>query len=155
MAKKPVARAKTIIGWREWCQLKALNLPPMAAKIDTGAKTSSLHAYRPRYFEEDGETWVEFGVHPVRKKRDPEIICRAKVKEMRSVVSSNGIAQKRPVIETMLSLGHQRFKTEFTLTNRDEMGFRMLIGRQALAKRFIVDSGLSWALGDMGECEQD
>jgi len=153
MAKKTPVKAKTIIGWREWCRLDALNLPPIAAKIDTGAKTSSLHAYRPKYFVQDGADWVEFGVHPVRKKRDPEIICRAKLLEMRSVVSSNGIAQQRPVIETFLTLGHQTFKTEFTLSNRDEMGFRMLIGRQALAKRFVVDSSLSWALGDENDNE--
>ncbi|NNL56492.1 MAG: ATP-dependent zinc protease [Pseudomonadales bacterium] len=151
--KKRSYKAKTIIGWREWCELEKLGLPGVAAKIDTGAKTSSLHAFKLNYREKSNGTWVDFYVHPVQRHKDPQIKCKARVIEMRSVVSSNGQAEKRPVIKTRIILGPHSFLTEITLTNRDEMGYRMLIGRQSLAPRFIVDSSLSWALGDRDENE--
>ena len=142
-------RAKTIIGWREWCLLDSLGSPAIAAKIDTGAKTSSLHAFKLDFFETMEGTWVEFFIHPIQRRKHPEIKCRAKLMEMRSIKSSNGIAEVRPVINTAIVLGEHRYTTEISLTNRDEMGYRMLIGRQSLAPRFIVDSSLSWALGEL------
>lgn len=137
-----------IIGWREWCSLPDLALPGLAAKIDTGARTSSLHAFRIRRFSRDGDEWVRFFVHPVQRHRHPEIACEAKVVERRAVTSSNGKSQLRPVISTTLTLGVYSFVTELTLTNRDEMGYRMLIGRQSLTRRFVVDPGLSYTLGE-------
>lgn len=144
-------RAKTIIGWREWCALDALNLPAVAAKIDTGAKTSSLHAFDLSFEQRKGEQWVRFFVHPIQRHKKPEIECCAKVHDRRKVISSNGMAEQRPVIKTLIKLGPHSFATEITLSNRDEMGYRMLIGRQTLSKRFIVDPASSWALGDIDE----
>lgn len=140
-------RAKTIIGWREWCALPDLKLPGVVAKIDTGAKTSCLHAFRIKNFVRDGEEWLRFYVHPIQRHRHPEILCEARLADERTVTSSNGKAENRPVISTRFKMGKHTFATELTLTNRDEMGFRMLIGRRALARRFIVDSTLSHALG--------
>ena len=141
-------KSKSIIGWREWCALPALNLPAVLAKVDTGAKTSSLHAFQVHPFDRDGKEWVQFTVHPIQRHRHPEILAEAPVLEQRTVTSSNGESEQRFVIVTTMVLGHIRFDTELTLSNRDEMGFRMLIGRQSLAKRFVVDSALSFTLGD-------
>ncbi len=141
-------RAKTIIGWREWCALPDLELPGILAKIDTGAKTSSLHAFRIKNFQRDGEDWLRFYVHPVQRHRLPEVVCEARLADERTVTSSNGKSEYRPVIITRFKMGRLTFKTELTLSNRDDMGFRMLIGRRALAKRFIVDSSLSHTLGE-------
>ncbi|MBT8138650.1 MAG: RimK/LysX family protein [Gammaproteobacteria bacterium] len=149
--RKKTYSAKTIIGWREWCAMDDLALPAVAAKIDTGAKTSSLHAFDLEYYERKDERWVKFMVHPVQRHKRPEVRCKARVVETRKVVSSNGQAERRPVIETTLRMGQHNFTTEITLSNRDEMGFRMLVGRQTLAKKFVVDPALSWALGDIDE----
>lgn len=144
-------KAKLIIGWREWCGLPELGLPGITAKIDTGAKTSSLHAFKIKTFSRKGESWVRFVVHPLQRHRYPEIRCEARVVDERSVTSSNGCSEKRIVISTTMHLGLHNFATELTLSNRDEMGFRMLIGRQSLVKRFVVDPGLSLTLGDYDE----
>jgi ribosomal protein S6--L-glutamate ligase len=143
---------KVIIGWREWCALPDLALPGVLAKIDTGAKTSALHAFNIRRSDR-GEGWLEFLVHPVQRRRKPVIRCEARQVDVRAVTSSNGKTEERPVIETTILIGPHRFLTEITLTNRDEMGFRMLIGRQSLSRRFVVDAGLSYCCGDRGESE--
>lgn len=144
-------KSKLIIGWREWCSLPELGLPGVAAKIDTGAKTSSLHAFNIERFSRDGENWLRFRIHPIQRHRHPEILCEAKIKELRPVTSSNGAVENRYVIETALNLGPYNFTTEITLTNRDEMGFRMLIGRQFLSKHFVVDPSLSFTVGNHDE----
>jgi ribosomal protein S6--L-glutamate ligase len=143
---------KAIIGWREWCELPDLKLPGVLAKIDTGAKTSSLHAFDIRESER-GEGWLCFSVHPVQRRRRPVIDCEARCVDVRAVTSSNGKSEERPVIETTLVIGGRAFRSEITLTNRDEMGFRMLIGRQSLNKRFLVDPALSYCCGDREEAE--
>lgn len=148
------ARTKLIIGWREWCGLPELGLPGIVAKIDTGAKTSSLHAFKIRHFEKDGESWVRFIVHPAQRRRQPEITCEAKVIDERTITSSNGASEQRIVISTTMILGQQKFETELTLSNRDEMGFRMLVGRQSLSRRFMVDPSLSFAAGDYDDKDQ-
>ena len=146
-----LSKSQMIIGWREWCSLNELGLPAIAAKIDTGATTSSLHAFRLDFFNKGDEEWVRFFVHPIQKRKQPEVECQARVVDKRAVLSSNGIAEDRPVISTPIQIGPLSFNTEITLTNRDEMGYRMLIGRKTLAPRFIVDSSLSWRLGDLDE----
>lgn len=146
-----IARSKQIIGWREWCALPDLGVPGIAAKIDTGARTSSLHAYSIETFSRNNEKWAHFVIHPVQRHRQPEIHCEARVVDERQVTSSNGATELRFVINTTMILGAYRFTTELTLTNRDEMGFRLLIGRQSLAKRFVVDPGLSLTLGHYTE----
>lgn len=150
MAKKGPRQPKAIIGWREWCELPALALPGVLAKIDTGAKTSSLHAFDIRTSGRSDD-WITFSVHPVQRRKRPVIHCEARCVDVRSVTSSNGTSEERPVIETTLVIGGRSFLSEITLTNRDEMGFRMLIGRQSLNRRFVVDPALSYCCGDRDE----
>ena len=144
-------KAKTIIGWHEWCRFPKLNLPGIIAKIDTGAKTSSLHAFKIKPFKREGESWVNFDVHPLQRHRYPVINCESRVVDERAVTSSNGTTEHRIVISTSMVLGGRVFPTELTLTNRDEMGFRLLIGRKSLNRRFIVDPSLKLTLGDYEE----
>lgn len=141
---------KLIIGWREWCALPGLALPGVLAKIDTGAKTSALHAFAIEPSAR-GPDWLQFKVHPVQRRRAPEIRCEARCVDERAITSSNGKTELRPVIRTTLVMGERQFDTEITLTNRDEMGYRMLIGRQSLNKRYVVDPALSYCCGDLDE----
>lgn len=143
---------KAIIGWREWCALPDLALPGILAKIDTGAKTSSLHAFDIRPSPR-GEDWLEFSIHPVQRRKRPIIKCTAQCVDYRAVTSSNGKSEDRPVILTTIQMGLRSFRTEITLSNRDEMGFRMLIGRQTLNRHFIVDPSLSYCCGHRDEAE--
>ena len=129
-----------------------LQLPGVLAKVDTGAKTSSLHAFNIGP-SDHGPDWISFSVHPVQRRRRPVIRCEALCVERRAVTSSNGKSEERPVIQTLMTVGPQTFVTEITLTNRDEMGFRMLLGRQSLNKRFIVDPSLSYCCGDREEAD--
>ncbi len=141
-------RSKLIIGWREWAALPDLGVDHIKAKIDTGAKTSAIHAYRVKKIIKDGAPWASFRLHPVQKHKKPEIQCEAPIVDERRVRSSSGHEEVRYVVKTMLRLGPLARQVEMTLTNRDEMGFRMLVGRQALKKFYIVDSGLSYGLGE-------
>lgn len=139
-AKKPL---KTV-GWREWIGLPALGVEAMKAKIDTGAKTSAIHAFRIEEFHRNGELFVSFYLHPVQRKKKPEIYCEAQVSDKRLVRSSNGKEEARYVITTLLQIGNDSWPVEVTLTNRDEMGFRALVGRQALRRRLVVDPARSF-----------
>ena len=134
------------IGWREWVKLPQLAIPAIKAKVDTGARTSALHAYFVEPFEEDGRPMVRFGVHPLQKRLDIEIVCTAPVKDYREVSDSGGHREHRYVIETELVLGPQRKTVEMTLTNRDNMKFRMLLGRTAMDGLQIVPAQ-SYLLG--------
>lgn len=149
MAKRPVkqAAAKPPVGWREWVRLPALAIEAIKAKVDTGARTSSLHAFRIKTFEQDGQDHVRFLVHPLQRKSQPTIECVCPVFEWRQVRSSSGHVTRRPVIVTEIEVVGVRYEIELTLANRDEMGFRMLIGREALRRRFLVDSGASYLGG--------
>jgi hypothetical protein len=135
---------KKIIGWREWVYLPDLDVGRVKAKIDTGARTSALHAFRITPFTKDGALYVRFAVHPIQRSAKPEIICVALVIDRRAVTDSGGRSEQRYVIRTSLKLGTSRWPIELTLTNRDQMGFRMLIGRQALRRRYLVDTGRSF-----------
>ena len=135
------------IGWREWVALPELRIAHIKAKVDTGAKTSALHAYYVEHFERDGRPWVKFGVHPLQSTITPAIDCEAPVKDVRRVTDSGGHAEMRPVIETTLLVNGRRLSIELTLTDRETMLFRMLLGRSALKRRFVVDSGKSFVLG--------
>ncbi len=141
-------RAKIIIGWRETVGLPDYGIEAIKAKIDTGAKTSSLHAFGVRHFKKDEEDWVRFKIHPRQRRKTPEILCEAKVLDVRPVVSSNGAKERRIFIKTRLKVGPYTFPIEVSLSSRDEMGYRFLIGRQALNKRFVVDSGISYTIGN-------
>jgi hypothetical protein len=135
---------KRLIGWREWVALPEFDTPPIKAKIDTGARTSALHAFRIKPFWKDDARYVEFYIHPEQHRRVPEIRCEARLLEQRGVTSSNGQKELRYVIETNADIGGEIINIELTLTNRDELGFRMLIGRQAVRGHFIVDPGRSY-----------
>jgi hypothetical protein len=133
-----------VIGWREWISLPDLGVKTIKVKVDTGARSSSLHAVKQRIFERDSEKWVRFHVNPVQNKSKNKIQAEAKVLEFRSIRSSSGIADMRPVIITHIKLLDLVWPIEITLSNRDEMGFRMLLGRQAFRHKFYVDAGRSF-----------
>lgn len=135
---------RPIIGWREYIALPELNIPEIKAKIDTGARSSALHAFNLAEFEREGKTMVSFNVHPYQRDCDRAVTAEAILLDRRSVRSSSGESQLRPVIQTIVELGGQRWAIELTLTNRDEMGFRMLLGREAVRRRFLVDAGNSY-----------
>ncbi|MCW9023638.1 MAG: ATP-dependent zinc protease [Gammaproteobacteria bacterium] len=135
------------IGWREWCSLPELGLNNIKAKIDTGARTSCLHAFSTEDYIRDGQKWVRFGMHPNQKDTNTEIYCEAKIVDERDVTDSGGHKEKRYVISTQLVLGSQQWPIELTLTNRDSMTFRMLLGRTAMKERVIVNPDKSFILG--------
>jgi hypothetical protein len=143
MAKTPKQQLPTI-GWREWVGLPDLGIPRVKAKVDTGARSSSLHAFKLKPFERDGVAWIRFEVHPRQRESREAVVVEAPILEYRSVRSSSGIAQKRPVIVTRVELLGQSWPVELTLARRDQMGFRMLLGRQAIRGRFLVDAGRSF-----------
>ena len=117
------------------------------AKIDTGAKTSAIHAFDMHCFERDGEKWIGFNLHPVQRRKLPEIACEARMIEDRYVTSSNGQRQLRPVVRVPVIVASRTFDIDLTLTNRDEMGFRMLLGRDALKGKFVIDPARSYVGG--------
>ena len=137
-------RERPVIGWREWVLLPDLLDMPIKAKIDSGARTSSIHSFGTRRFSEAGAPWVEFILHPLQRRRLPEIACVAAVKDERLVRSSNGQAEVRIVVETLARLGGVDWPIELTLADRDVMGFRMLLGREAIRRRFLIDPGRSF-----------
>ncbi|MDN3638251.1 RimK/LysX family protein [Simiduia curdlanivorans] len=132
-------QATACIGWREWVSLPELGVKSLKVKVDTGARTSALHTFSLNYFNKDGEEWVRIGLHP-RQKSDEEYFTDAKILDKRIVRDSGGHEELRPVIETLITLGKHSFRAELTLTSRDNMKFRMLLGRKALEGRFLVDS---------------
>ena len=134
------------IGWREWADLPDFDIRRINAKIDTGAKSSAIHAFRIRETVIDGTDHVEFYLHPVQRRKKPEVFCRAPVADRRIIRSSNGQEEERYVIETRLRLGGRLWKIDLTLTNRDAMGFRLLLGRDALRRKFLIDPGASYLL---------
>jgi len=143
-----VKRAEqTTVGWREWVSLPELGIPAVKAKMDTGARTSSLHAFNVRAFERDGRAMVRFEVHPIQRDSKTSIRVEAELIGTRVVRSSSGHSQRRHVIETVIEICGKSVRAEVTLTRRDVMGFRMLIGRKALAGAFVVDPNRSFIGG--------
>jgi hypothetical protein len=133
-----------VIGWREWVALPELGIKSIKVKVDSGARSSSLHAFDLKTFNRDGEQWVRFKVHPLQRSHEKIIAVEAPVLEFRSVRSSSGIAKMRPVIITEVELLGEKWPVELTLASRDNMGFRMLLGREAFRGRFLVDGGKSY-----------
>lgn len=147
----PASRRVDTIGWREWVALPDFGVEAIKAKVDTGARTSSLHAFGVQVFAVDGDEWVRFEVHPEQRSRRGTAVVKARVVANRKVRSSTGHVQERPVIKTRLTLNGRTWPVEITLTNRDEMGFRMLLGRAALRRKFVVDPGRSFLASDPRE----
>ncbi len=140
MVKKKKDRLLPAIGWREWVAFPDLGIKAIKAKVDTGARTSSLHISEAQLKNKS----IEFLVHPKQRSNTPEICASARVLEHRSVKSSNGETSLRPVIKTTLRIGDTEHIIELTLVNRDLMGFRLLLGREAIRNHYLVDPGKSF-----------
>lgn len=140
MTRRPL----DVIGWREWIALPDLGVRRIKAKIDTGAKSSAIHAYNIRVFTRDGTETVAFDLHPRQREDSIIVSAEAEVLEFRRVRNSGGTVTTRPVIVTHAILFGRRFPIELTLANRDDMGYRMLLGREALQGRFLVDVDQSY-----------
>ncbi len=136
------------LGWREWVALPGVGLERIKVKVDTGARTSALHAFSLDTFTRRKSEWVRFGVHPIQTNRSVAVTCEAPIKDRRKVTDSGGHSERRIVIETEVVIGAWRKIIELTLTDRDTMRFRMLLGRTALAGSFLVDSRRSYVAGD-------
>ena len=141
------SHSNTLTGWREWVALPDLGVDWIKAKIDTGARTSSLHAFDIQEFDREGESWVRFRLKPWQDSQEDTVVVETPVHDRRAVRSSSGHAQDRLVVMLLIRLVDREVMAEVTLSNRDEMGFRMLIGREALRRGYIVDPARSFLGG--------
>ncbi len=147
MAKKQ----KILIGWEEWCSFPGLKLPAIKAKVDTGAKTSCLHAFNIETFTESGQKYVRFSIHPLQNSKRIVKVCQSLIIDYRYVTNSGGKKEKRYVIQADLVMEDSKWPIEITLAKRDNMSFRMLLGREAMRKAgLIVDPARSNILGKCG-----
>jgi hypothetical protein len=144
VSKNPPART---VGWREWVGLPDIGVDWLKAKVDTGAQTSSLHAFALERFGRDGEDWVRFEVHPWQRSTADPIHVELPVHDIRHVRSSSGHVEERYVVLLELKLCGRSVPAEVTLTRRDAMGFRMLVGREVLRRGFLVDAAASYLGG--------
>lgn len=143
----PASPSNTIAGWREWVSLPGLGVPWVKAKLDTGARSSAIHAFDLEELRRDGEAWVRYSIHPWQRSAEDATSCESKVLARRHVRSSSGHSEERYVVHLDLCLVGRVVTAEVTLSRRDEMGFRMLIGREALRQGFLVDPGRSYLGG--------
>ena len=138
---------KIILGCEEWCSFPELGIPTIKARVDSGAKTSALHAINIAPFIKDEQNWVRFDINPIQNNVKTIIHCEAPLVDKRVVKSSSGFREHRYVIQTSLDIGNSKWLIEMTLTNRDSMGFRMLLGREAMSGRVLVDPEQKYLLG--------
>ncbi|GCD90256.1 RimK/LysX family protein [Nocardioides sp. LS1] len=137
----------TVAGWREWVSLPGAGVPWVKAKLDTGARSSSIHAFDVEESERDGKPWVRFSIHPWQKSDADVVEVEAEVLDVRAVRSSSGQSEDRIVVPMEVTLMGRTITTEMTLSRRDEMGFRMLVGREGLRQGYVVDPGSSYLGG--------
>lgn len=141
--------SKLIVGSEEWCSFPSLGVPAIKARVDSGAKTSCLHAFNIQKFAREGKAWVSFEVHPIQRDRKTTVRCEALLIDRRFVKSSSGSRERRYVISAPVHIGGASWDIELTLTNRDTMGYRMLLGREAMSGRMLVDPSASFCLGEV------
>ena len=144
---KDISEGRIKVGWREWAALPELGIHAVKVKIDTGARTSALHAFNIKTFSQDGRLKVSFDIHPLQRKELPEINCVADVIDERIVSDSGGHREKRLVIRTTLSIAESSWPIEITLTDRTDMRFRMLLGRAAMRGLITVYPDKSYLTG--------
>ena len=144
---------KQIIGSQEWCSFEGLSIPSIKARIDSGAKTSSIQSTNIKKFKKGKESWVSFDVNPIQDNLSIVVHCESKICDVRIVKSSSGITSKRFVIKEKVTIGDQSYEIELTLANRDGMDFRMLLGREAMKNRFIVDPSKNFMIAKVSEEE--
>lgn len=142
---------KILLGNEEWCSLPALGIPAIRARVDSGARTSALHASHIEPFQKEGVQWVSFKVHPIEGMPKTLIECEAEVSSRRSIKNTSGQSERRYVVKTQLKIGDQSIDIELSLADRTQMEYRMLLGREAMAGRMVVDPEESCLLGDKSE----
>ena len=141
--------SKLILGCEEWCSLPNLGIPAVKARVDSGAKTSALHAFNIAPFIKNEENWVKFDINPIQNNLKTVIHCEALLIDKRIVKSSSGFREQRYVIQTPVTIGESTWMIELTLTNRDSMGYRMLFGREAMSGRILVDPEKRFLFGEV------
>ena len=141
-------KAHQVIGWREFVTFPDLKIPRVKAKIDTGARSSAIHAFNIQELGQNGKRIIRFQVHPLQGDSQTTITAEAELLEYRKIRNSGGTAQLRPVIKTNIEIAKQIWSIELSLTDRDVMGFRLLLGRQAVRNKFLVDPGKSFLLSN-------
>lgn len=134
----------SVVGWREWVKLPKLHVDHIKAKVDTGAKTSTLHAIGIERYRRNFQDRVKFYIHPIQKNDDIEVACSAEIVDIRTITDSGGKRERRFIIETPIIIGDKKYNIELTLTDRTNMSFRMLLGRAAVEDRFLVSPHSSY-----------
>ena len=140
---RKLKREKLLVGRDEWCRLPDLHITAIKAKIDTGARTSALHAFNIKPIKKDHKRYVKFDIHPMQGDDHVLITCKAPIFDERHIMSSSGHIEHRYVIQTTLTIGGQSWPIEMTLSNRDPLRYRMLLGREALNNRVLIDPNLT------------
>lgn len=130
-----------IIGSQEWCAFKQLKIPAILARIDSGAKTSSIQATEIDLIKKNDEDWVRFEIYPIQKNETVKVVCRAKLAGKRMIKGSFGISEERLIIKAPVTIGDDTFDIELSLANRNTMEFKMLLGREAMAHRYLINPG--------------